>query len=379
MGVRTFFPIHEFDNAFGGTKGIAGSTGTIVNAGNRKETGSFWTLRPCPARDEDAEQTPVPASGPLANLLNGPVAAALGGSPAPVYGPGPHCNVRGLTKLGAYLIRRMIQQHLIIQLDHMDSKTANGALHIAERKHYAGEVSAHCCSSPQLFKRIYAAGGFVNPPAQPTMSLVGIWKMDKAMRNPRYTFGFGFGSDENGLAEQPGPSGKFVHYPFKSYDGRVTFTKEQWGRRSFNFNKEGLDNYGMYADWLRQLQLTGGRPVMKDMFNGAEAYLEMWERAYGVPTRHCQSAKALGTSLRLGDTPRRALYRAGQPASRVGRSYRYCAAGGGHAAIVFGRSGRVVLAVMTMHRAKRPFAYIAAPSERRSPGRLRSDLRAAGF
>jgi hypothetical protein len=379
LGVRTFFPIHEFNNAFGGTKMIAGSSGTVVNVGNRKETGSFWTLRSCPARDEDAEQTTVPAAGPLADLLNGPVASALGGNPVPVYGPGPKCNVRGLTGLGAYLIHRMIQQRLIIQLDHMDSKTATAALSIAEKAHYAGVVSAHCCSSPQLFRRIYAAGGFVNPPAQPTLSLVGVWKMDKAMRNPRYKFGFGFGSDENGLAEQPGPSGKTISYPFKSYDGRVTFTQERWGSRKFNFNTDGLDNYGMYADWLHQLQLTGGRPVMHDMFQGAEAYLEMWERAFGVPVEHCQPRNALGTSLRLGDTAERALYRAGQPASRPGRSFRYCLAGGGRAAVVFGRSGRVVLAARSARRAHHPFVYIAAASERSRPGRLRSDLRAAGF
>src|SRR3989440_4916748 len=48
LGVRTFFPVHEFNNAFGGTKMIAGETGMIVNAGNREETGSFWTLQPCP-------------------------------------------------------------------------------------------------------------------------------------------------------------------------------------------------------------------------------------------------------------------------------------------------------------------------------------------
>jgi hypothetical protein len=213
-------------------------------------------------------------------------------------------------------------------------------------------------------------------------------------------FGFGYGSDENGLAEQPGPSGKTISYPFKSYDGRVTFTQEQWGNRKFDFNTDGLDNYGMYADWLHQLQLTGGAPVMKDMFNGAEAYLEMWERAYGVPVTHCQPADPLGHSLRLGDTTTRALYRAGQPAARIGRSYRYCVIGRGRAALVFGRRGRAVLAAVRArhihpHSGSRQMVYpgvwrsgryvwgadflaIAAPSELRSPARLRSDLRAAG-
>ena len=81
------------------------------------------------------------------------------------------------------------------------------ALSIAQSERYAGVVSAHVLySSPQLFKRIYALGGFVNPPTQPTLAMVGVWKMDKALSDPKYTFGFGWGSDENGLAEQPGPS-----------------------------------------------------------------------------------------------------------------------------------------------------------------------------
>ncbi len=147
-----------------------------------------------------------------------------------MYSPGPQCNTRGLTSLGAYLIHKMIQQHYLIQLDHMDSKTATAALSIAESAHYAGVVSAHCCSSPQLFSRIYAVGGFVNPPTQPPQSLVVVWKRDKAQSARQYTFGFGWGSDENGLGDQPGPAGTPISYPFKSYDGRVTFTQEQWGR-----------------------------------------------------------------------------------------------------------------------------------------------------
>ncbi len=132
LGVRTFFPIHEFNNAFGGTKMIAGDTGTIINAGNREETGSFWTLQPCPANQADAEQLTAPASGPLAQLLNGPVSALLHGNPLPIYGSGPQCNTQGLTSLGSYVIGQMIKHHMVIQLDHMDSKTAAAALAIAQ-------------------------------------------------------------------------------------------------------------------------------------------------------------------------------------------------------------------------------------------------------
>jgi len=126
----------------------------------------------------------------------------------------------------------------------------------------------------------------------PTEGFAGTLKADRAQRNSRYRFGFGWGSDMNGLGTQPGPtvSGP-IKYPFKSYGSGVTFSRERWGQRVFDFNKDGLANYGMYADWLRQLQSVGGRPLMNDMFQGAEAYLDTWERAYGVPATSCRPAR----------------------------------------------------------------------------------------
>lgn len=350
LGVRTFFPVHEFNNAFGGTKMIAGATGALINAGNRLETGSFWTLQPCPADEQDAEQLSFPATGALAQLLNGPGSSLLKGNPVPVYATGPQCNTQGLTDLGAYLIKRMIKQHVIIQLDHMDSKTATSALSIVQAAHYSGVVSAHCCSSPQLFKGIYHTGGFVTEPVGPATAFTATWKVDKADSDPKYHFGFGYGSDMNGLAEQPGPSGPQIAYPFKSYLGGVKFTEEQWGQRKFNLNTDGVANYGLYADWLHQLQLVGGPALMNDMFQGAEGYLEMWERAYGVPATSCRPATArfssagLGSALRLGEGTVAALYSAGQPVSRPGRAYRYCVAGHGTSlGAVFSRRGPLVL------------------------------------
>ena len=432
LGVRTFFPIHEFDNAFGGTKMIAGEQGVIVNAGNRLETGSFWTVQPCPAQVQDAPQVTAPDAGAPAQLVNGPVASLLHGSPLPVYPPGPHCNVRGLTDLGAYVIRQMIKEHFLIQTDHMDSKSADAALAIAEGQHYAGVVSAHCCSSPQLFARTYAAGGFVSPPVSPATAFAAQWKADKAVMSPHYSFGFGWGSDENGLGAQPGPDPSHaISYPFKSYLGGVTFTRERWGQRTFDLNSDGLANYGMYADWLRQLQEVGGQPMMADMFNGAEAYLETWERAEGVPAASCRPAgelftpTGLGRAIELGDDPVGALYRAGQPSSRPGRTYRYCASGGPNSTVisVFGQDGKIGLIASTVpgdlaggigpgaparrlgRRARRltssvrigpptlagvryvygvsgghvSFVALTTPSELRSPARLSADLQAAGL
>ncbi|MEO8968956.1 MAG: Coagulation factor 5/8 type domain-containing protein [Solirubrobacteraceae bacterium] len=386
LGVRTFFPIHEFDNAFGGTKMISGETGLIVNAGNHQATGSFWTTEPCSAQEQDAEQTTIPGADLPASLLNGPIASLTGGTALPLYPSGPQCNVHGLTSLGGYLINRMIQQHYIIQTDHMSSKTATAAAAIATAHHYSGIVSAHCCSSPQLFHEIYGDGGFVSEPVAPSDAFVSIERADKAQSNPAYHFGFGWGSDMNGLGAQPGPSSPYpVTYPFKSYAGNVTFGREVWGQRTFDLNSDGLANYGMYADWLHSVQLAGGDARMHDMFQGAESYLQMWERASGVPSASCFaagtrfSARRFGKRLRLGETTTQALFSAGQPVTRPGRSFRYCVAGSSSRPVsaVFDRRGRLVL--IASRTASGRVRDIAAASERRRPDRLRADRRAAGI
>ncbi len=64
----------------------------------------------------------------------------------------------------------------------------------------------------------------------------------------------------NGLAEESQPtSGDPIPYPFTSYDGRGTFTREQWGQRVFDLNKDGVANYGMFPDCRYFAGLRSGR------------------------------------------------------------------------------------------------------------------------
>ena len=116
----------------------------------------------------------------------------------------------------------------------------------------------------------------------------------------------------------------------------------------FDLNKDGVANYGMYADWLAELRVLAGRPILTDMFHGAEAYLEMWERADGVPAMHCLSP-AQARRIRLREGYESVLFAAGQPLSRPGRSYQYCLAGGRRLSVTFSRGGRVQR--LTRHRA----------------------------
>ncbi|HEX5910118.1 MAG TPA: hypothetical protein VFY44_06460, partial [Thermoleophilaceae bacterium] len=106
LGVRSFFPVHKFDNPLGGTKMDGGTTGLVVNPGNKVAFGKFWDARTCPGPETDNTQLTNggAAAGALANAVQGtPLAGVLTGE-APVYPPGPHCNPRGLTPLGRHLI-----------------------------------------------------------------------------------------------------------------------------------------------------------------------------------------------------------------------------------------------------------------------------------
>jgi hypothetical protein len=75
------------------------------------------------------------------------------------------------------------------------------------------------------------------------------------------------------------------------------------------------------------------------MMRGAEAYLEIWERAYGVRAVSCLSRSA---RAHRGHSFESVLYALGQPAARVGGTYRCCVRGGRTLTVVFDRSGRVV-------------------------------------
>ena len=112
----------------------------------------------------------------------------------------------------------MIQQHFIVELDHMDVKTADATLSILEAHHYSGVISAHSWDSPEENPRIYNLGGFVTPIAGASpSSFVAQWKTSLAVRNKRFYngTGFGYGADMNGLAEESQPdTSNPITYPF---------------------------------------------------------------------------------------------------------------------------------------------------------------------
>jgi hypothetical protein len=184
---------------------------------------------------------------------------------------------------------------------------------------------------PGNWPRLWKLGGMVFPGHSGTDSYVKDWR-DYRPRETPYDFGWGYGADLGGLSHQPDKSAKgSITYPFKSYDGKVTFQRQKTGDRTFDFTKEGVAHYGLYADWLADLRRVGGQKLADDMWAGAEAYLEMWERTSGIETKPCSvrhaRVKPYGfRGIRLGYDWRTLLKRAGQPQQRD-RAWSWCVKG----------------------------------------------------
>ena len=326
MGVRGMELVNKFDNAFVGVAGDSGTQGPIVNQGNKEETGHYWDMQTCqgvPADVHDKTQI-TPAEADSFGVTNF-ITQLYPGGIVPVYPPPPHCNARGLSTLGEYLVDRMMAKGMIIDPDHMSVLARNATLDRIEAARYSGVVSSHSWSTPDAYPRIYKLGGVVTPIGSSSKSMVEDWKTLKPMRDKRFYFGFGWGADLNGFHSSGGPrdagGASPVTYPFKSWDGKQTISKLTTGRRTWDINTDGVAHYGLYPDWVEDVRKLAGDEIVNDLGRGAEAYLEMWERAVGVPSYRPVPARSVFTGaglyrVRLGAAAEALLRSAGQPIKR---------------------------------------------------------------
>jgi len=330
LGVRSSLLLNKFDNPLVGVRFDSGPIGVLINAGNKSSSGSFWSAKTCtgPEHDNTIETGSSDASGFLASLL-----ATLGvtSGSIPTYPPAPHCNTRGLTDLGRYTENLMMQKHMIVNPDHMSQAGVDDTLNLLEAHHYSGVISPHGWMDPGDWPRLWKLGGLAFPGHSTSSSYIKDYNTYRPQRTP-YLLGWGYGADLGGLSEQPEkPTDGGISYPFRSYDGKVTFERQKTGDRTFDYNDEGVAHYGLYADWLNDLQSHGSKQMSRDMWNGSEAYLEMWERAEGVKGPACRAphnhftGRGLGT-IRLRKSWVSLLRRAGQPQQRQ-RAWSWCVRG----------------------------------------------------
>ena len=330
LGVRSMLLLNKFDNPLVGVRFDSGPAGVIINGGNRLSSGTYWSARTC--REELADNEiyqPNEQTGAFLDSLLTSMGVPSGTYPA--YPPPPHCNTRGLTPLGRHLVRRMMDLKMIVNPDHMSQAGVDDTITLLESRRYSGVISPHGWMDPGNWPRLWKLGGMAFPGHSDADDYVREWREFRPAETP-YEFGWGYGADLGGLSHQPDvPAGPSISYPFKSYDGQVTFDRQRTGLRTFDYTKDGVAHYGLYPEWFADLKRLGGQTMADDMWNGAEAYLQMWERADGVPVAGCHepiskfAARGRGP-MRLGVDWKTLLRGAGQPQQRT-RTWTWCIRG----------------------------------------------------
>src|SRR3712207_1936017 len=209
MGVRQMELVNKLDNGLVGVAGDAGTTGVVTNQGNLQDTGHYWDMETCAGphanHDHDKEQVTTPPQGDRDELVGAIFGRFLPSGSTPLYPPAPHCNQYGLTELGAYLIRRMIEKKMIFDPDHMSVVGRDQALSIIEAADYGGVMSSHSWSTPDSYRRIMRLGGVVTPAEKTVSEFLKQWNALKPYRNPRFFYGTGWSTDMNGFASQGPP------------------------------------------------------------------------------------------------------------------------------------------------------------------------------
>ena len=287
LGVRTVFPMHWTDNAFGGAALEGGGKGTFINILEAFQTGHYFRTGPCPepGQGETVDTLSSLELGVLANFF--PAAKPLADAGMPAYPPGQQCNAKGLTALGAYLIKRLMANHMLIEMDHMSELARETVLRMAKRRSYP-LVSSHTGTggfwTQNQLRQLYRFGGMAAARADTAPALAARVEELKADRSKHHFFGAGLGTDTGGFSSLPGPRADAaqtpVTYPFRALYCNVRLQRQQSGTRSFDLNTDGVAHYGLIADLLADMQQHGGGKAVRSLFRSAEAYLRMWELAY---------------------------------------------------------------------------------------------------
>jgi microsomal dipeptidase-like Zn-dependent dipeptidase len=238
-GVRGLFVAHWVDNALAGAALEGGDKGTFIGAMQVEQTG-----------------------GPF----------ATGDCPQP--GQGDSCNTRGLTELGEYAIRRLMDRHMLIEADHLSERARQRVLAIARERRYP-LVSSHTgtggtWTDPEL-RVLRETGGLATARLDAPEQLA-----KTTLRLRARGVGPALGTDVGGFSTLPAPVAG-LRYPFQL--GGARFTRQRTGERAYDLAKDGMAHYGLLPDLLARARTApGGRRALRALYGSAAAYLRMWRR-----------------------------------------------------------------------------------------------------
>lgn len=335
LGARQIITIHEFDNAFGGN-GIFDDL--ILNAGNRENsggipfgspsgpftptgespTGEFWTTYDCPEEDVTpgfsgylwggSGGAKMTNSGPPPPLCPFVGQGGRPGGTTACYPAKNQCNARWLTPIGLYTYKKLMEQAIIFDIDHLEYEIKSQALELAEAQDPVYPfVSTHGTfggTSNDQAARILKNGGLLYPSIGSTRGFLQDMEETRSLSTVAgnsHSFAFGFGTDTDGLSGQMGPrstieAGKELTYPFVLFKGApfdslpdfasvapVTFQQPEernaaGAGRTWNEDQDGNAHYGMMSDFVREMAIEATPQQMRTLFNAAEVYIQTWER-----------------------------------------------------------------------------------------------------
>lgn len=328
LGVRHIFPVHFFDNRFGG--------GALYDD-IFKQADELTDLRPViPWNCHD--------EGYLFQVSGG-----TGGA---------DCNARGLTTDGVKLIDALIRADMIIDIDHLSHRALQGYTHAPgdyrtgvleiledtdSRGYSYPAVSGHPMilerpvsefqQSVATIERLRNIGGIAavnmarghcgttklfieggpadkNDPLLKHRHVYGYRDITDLMsegKNGAPFYGDGFPAislitDMGAFLQQTGPrftgdpvddvyapiadcefdTNTALIYPFKPFHedaAKGEFQKQVTGDRTFNFNTDGLAHIGLMPDLIADTMEVGlRREELDPLFNSAETFVRMWER-----------------------------------------------------------------------------------------------------
>lgn len=296
LGVRYAFPVHVIDNHFGGTAAYE----TEFALANRFQAG-HWLDLTCSGGEGITkrikfDEVPLEQLNAVLKLIPG-----IGGQSEPNCAAGEgYKNKLGLKPLGYVALDEMMSLGMLIDIDHMSQETANGTLrHTAERTgkipadqypivsgHNAIRVpyNSHSVSfndhdsenqrTTDQYREIAARGGIAG---------VGFGKSNARtfIEEANAVIALGvpvnFGSDINGLVSMP-QTPKCQTDPCIQYS--ASFPPARMGEKVWDYNRDGVAHIGLFPDFLKHVEnLPGGPPLVDKLYNGAEAFARMWEKA----------------------------------------------------------------------------------------------------
>ena len=294
-GVRHVFPIHFYDNQFGGSalQNFLVTTSLRLKAPATKQTCTGW-----------------------------------------IYGyDNNQCNARGLSQLGQTLIRELALRGMIIDTDHLSAKSFNDAMSILEPLGYPvlaghagfnaitrGDKSNEGNRTPTELRRIAGVKGMIGViPHQGGVSDIatelGSSMIAHSCGNSSETVAqaylhavhqmpgrpVGVGTDFNGFAGEPGPrfggdacpggtapghqSKAALVYPFTltARTGSIQLDRFKVGSRIYDFNTDGLAHIGLVPDMIADWKAMGMTQAdMEPLFDSAAGYARLWHQARDV-------------------------------------------------------------------------------------------------